>query len=78
LTNIKEDLADKFNADEYFDWAHDLLDAPESIRTTKAELKKIRDGRAEAQKQANEGDQMGQMASTGLDAAKAQSLLNPQ
>ena len=78
LVNLKEDLVDKFDADAYFDWAHDLLDAPESIKTDQKEIDTIREGRKQAQAEASQGEQMQGLASTGLDAAKAQSLLNPE
>lgn len=78
LVNLKEDLVDKFDADAYFDWAHDLLDAPESIKTDQKEIDTIREGRKQAQTEASQGEQMQGLASTGLDAAKAQSLLNPE
>ena len=78
LINIKPELADKFDGDNYFDWAHDLLDAPMSVATTAKDLKKIRDGRAEAQKQQQQQEQGLAAAEGGLNAAKAQSLLSAQ
>jgi hypothetical protein len=75
LVNIKPDLADKFDADGYFDWAHELLDAPTAVAANKDAVKIIRDERKKAQEEAQQKEDMQALASGGLDVAKSQALL---
>lgn len=75
LVNIKPDLADKFNADGYFDWAHELLDAPTAVAMSKEDVKITRDARKQAQEAEQQKGDMERLAAGGLDVAKSQSLL---
>ena len=68
-------MADNFNGDRYFEWAHDLLDAPETILETKEQVKKVRQARMQAQEQEMQKQDMERAASGGVDVAKAQSLM---
>jgi len=77
LINIKPELADKFDGDGYFDWAHELLDAPTSVATSADKLKEKREATKKAQEEAQGMEQGQAMAGAGLDVAKAQSLLQP-
>jgi hypothetical protein len=77
LINIKPELADKFDGDGYFDWAHELLDAPTSVATSSEKLKEKREATKKAQEEAQGMEQGQAMAGAGLDVAKAQSLLQP-
>ncbi|HIK66487.1 MAG TPA: hypothetical protein EYF95_00790 [Flavobacteriales bacterium] len=75
LINIKPEMADNFNGDEYFEWAHDLLDAPEVILEGKAKVQQIRQARMKAQEGEMQKQDMERAASGGVDVAKAQSLM---
>jgi len=77
LINIKPEIADKFNGDGYFDWAHDLLDAPTAVSTSKDEIKMIREKRAKAQQEAQMKEDAMSMTEGGLNMAKSQNLLTP-
>ena len=75
LINIKPEMADNFNGDKYFEWAHDLLDAPEAILESKQKVMQIRQARMQAQEQEMQKQDMERAASGGVDVAKAQSLM---
>ena len=75
LINIKPEMADNFNGDKYFEWAHDLLDAPEIILEPKEKVAQIRKARANAQEQEMQKQDMERAATGGVDVAKAQSLM---
>lgn len=75
LINIKPEMADNFNGDKYFKWAHDLLDAPEAILETDEKVKQIRQSRMQAQEQEMQKQDMERAASGGVDVAKAQNLM---
>jgi hypothetical protein len=75
LINIKPEMADNFNGDKYFEWAHDLLDAPEVILETKEKVQQIRQGRMQAQEGEMQKQDMERAAAGGVDVAKAQSLM---
>ena len=75
LINIKPEMADNFNGDKYFEWAHDLLDAPEAILENKQKVMQIRQARMQAQEQEMQKQDMERAASGGVDVAKAQSLM---
>ena len=75
LINIKPEMADNFNGDEYFEWAHDLLDAPEVILEGKAKVQQIRQARQKAQEGEMQKQDMERAASGGVDVAKAQNLM---
>ena len=68
-------MADNFNGDKYFEWAHDLLDAPEVILEDAEKVMAIRKARMEAQKEESQKQDMERAASGGVDVAKAQSLM---
>jgi hypothetical protein len=75
LINIKPEMADNFNGDKYFEWAHDLLDAPEVILETKEKVQQIRQGRMKAQEGEMQKQDMERAAAGGVDVAKAQNLM---
>ena len=75
LINIKPEMADNFNGDKYFEWAHDLLDAPEIILEPKEKVDEIRQSRMKAQEQEMQKQDMERAATGGVDVAKAQSLM---
>ena len=75
LINIKPEMADNFNGDKYFEWAHDLLDAPEIILEPKEKVDEIRQARMKAQQAEMQKQDMERAATGGVDVAKAQSLM---
>mgnify|MGYP003131522605 CR=1 FL=1 len=75
LINIKPEMADNFNGDKYFEWAHDLLDAPEIILEPKEKVDEVRQARMQAQQQEMQKQDMERAASGGVDVAKAQNLM---
>lgn len=75
LINIKPEMADNFNGDKYFEWAHDLLDAPEIILEPKEKVDETRKARMQAQQQEMQKQDMERAASGGVDVAKAQNLM---
>ena len=77
LLELKPEAGDRFNADEYVKWSHDLLDAPEALLHSEDEVQATRDQRAQQQQQQQQLEG-GQMASEiGVNAAKATDLLRP-
>jgi len=75
LINIKPEMADNFNGDKYFEWAHDLLDAPEIILEPKEKVDEIRQARMKAQQAEMQKQDMERAATGGVDVAKAQNLM---
>jgi len=78
LINIKPEIADKFNGDGYFDWAHDLLDAPTAVSTSKDQVQMIREQRAKAQEDAQMKEDAMAVTEGGLNMAKSQNLMTPK
>jgi len=76
LLDIKPETGDRFNTDEYVKWSHDLLDAPEKILFSDEEVQQIRESRNKQQQLAQINDQANLASQTGVNAAKAQNLLN--
>ena len=75
LLELKPEAGDRFNADEYVKWSHDLLDAPEGLLHTDEDVQQTRDQRAQ-QQQAQQQLEGGQAASEiGVNAARATDLL---
>ena len=76
LISIKPELADKLAADGYFDWVHNLLDAPTSMAASNEEVSQVRDERKKAQEAAQQQESLMAASEGGLNVAKSQSLLN--
>ncbi|WP_454618364.1 portal protein [Bradyrhizobium cenepequi] len=75
LAAVKPDVLDKLDADEVADQYGDMLGVPPSIIVPDDEVKKIRDGRAQKQKQAEQAQMMATVAPAMKDGADAASVL---
>jgi len=71
LANIKPEVFDNLNADGTLRWAHKLLDAPMETILSTEEVAKMREGRAQQQKDAADLVRGRELAATAKDAANA-------
>jgi len=71
LGNIKPEVFDNLNTDGTLRWAHKLLDAPMETLLSTEEVAKVREGRAQQQKDAAELVKGRELAATAKDAANA-------
>jgi len=76
LLDIKPELIDFFDGDEYLKWSHGLLDAPEKVLRSNIDVEQLRADRAEQQQSQQQQEQLNTASQTGVNAAKASELLS--
>lgn len=75
MLEFKPEAGDRFNADEYVKFSHDLLDAPEALMFSDDEVKQIRSDREQAEQQQEQVETLKTGSEVGVNAARATDLL---